>query len=306
MLFFQVLASVENLIGTRESPFSVQRLPECERIGGAVYRVNTISLLETFMAEMTQRTASQERLACESLTEIESAAAKGIDAYLDWYFSLGAEWTRTIKLLTGGVDVLLESKFQELVLSQPKIKDQLAGMSDQFDRLSMFGAMGKRKAAELLEKQRLILTDQQCKVVREVSRDPWAPKFDNFSARLATGSGAGLLGGVIAAKITSKAMAKASMKVASKVLAKAALKKGATKAAAAAAGAAIGTALIPGPGTVAGAVIGFATGVVIGVGVDMGALAVEEKLTRNDIKTDLLSAFTETLEPYRNAFVCGR
>ena len=34
MFFFQAIGAVENLIGSRESPFAVQRLPECERIGG--------------------------------------------------------------------------------------------------------------------------------------------------------------------------------------------------------------------------------------------------------------------------------
>ncbi len=258
------------------------------------------------MAVMNQHMAGQESAACASLTEIESVADKGVDTYLDWYFSLGADWERTIKLLTGGVDELLESKFHDLVLSDPKVKGQLAGVMDHFDRVSMLGVMGKSGAAELLEKQRLVLTDQQCKVVRKLTKDPWAPKFDRFTARLVTGSGSGVLGGVIAAKITSKAMAKASMKLASKVLFKAAAKKGATKVGSAMAGAAIGTVLSPGVGTVAGAVIGVVAGLAVGVAVDIGTLAIEEKLTRHDMKVDLLSAFTETLQPYRDALACGK
>ena len=304
MIFFQAMAVAEGLIKFQESPFATERLPECERIGGVVYKVNTIKTLEMFMAEMSRHMAGQENAACTSLAGIEAVADKGLDAYLDWYFSLSAEWARTFSLLTGSVDELLEEKLQELVLSDPRIKIPLEGVKNHFDRLSVFGTAGKAKADELLEQQRLVLTDQQCKIVQELPMNPWTPKFDGFANRLAKGSAAGVLGGAIAATIASKAMAKAGMKSAAKVLAKVAAKKGATKAASAVAGAAIGTAVFPGVGTLAGAAIGVVTGIAIGSAVDVALLAAEENLTRAEMKADLVSAFTETLQPYREAFAC--
>ena len=55
-----------------------------------------------------------------------------------------------------------------------------------FNRGWLFGTVGKEKAEELLAEQRLVLTDQQCKVVKELAVNPWTPKFEAFSARLAS------------------------------------------------------------------------------------------------------------------------
>ena len=306
LIFFQGMGVAEGVIGWKESPFSLQRLPECERIGGAVYKVNTIKTLEAFMADMGQQRVGQENAACTNLAGIETAAAKGVDKYLDWYFSLGAEWARTFSLLTGSAEELLKQKFEELVLSDPNVRVPLEGVKDHFDQLSVFGTVAKAKAEELLAQQRLVLTDQQCKVVQELAVNPWKPQFDGFTTRLAAGSAAGLVGGGIAATIASKAMAKAGMKSAAKVLVKVATKKAAAKAASGVAGAAIGTVLFPGDGTAVGAGIGMAVGIGLGAVVDMTMLATEEKLNRKGMKTDLLSAFTESLEPYRSAFACSK
>ena len=85
---------------------------------------------------------------------------------------------------------------------------------------------------------------------------------------------------------------------------RAATRKAAGGAGGAAAGAAIGTAVAPGVGTAVGAAIGAGVGVAIGAGIDMAVLATEEKLTRADMKRDLLGAVSESLQPYREAFNC--
>jgi outer membrane lipoprotein SlyB len=81
-------------------------------------------------------------------------------------------------------------------------------------------------------------------------------------------------------------------------------KKGIGKAGAAAVGATVGTAVAPGLGTAVGALIGAGVGLVVGVGIDMAALAAEEKLTRDDMRRDLLSAVSESLQSYRETFEC--
>ena len=101
-------------------------------------------------------------------------------------------------------------------------------------------------------------------------------------------------------------MSKASMKLAGKVLMKAAAVKGISKVGAAAAGAAIGTGVVPGVGTVVGALVGTGVGVVIGGTIDITMLAIEEKLTRPDMKRDLLGAFSESLQPFKDTFACPR
>jgi hypothetical protein len=305
LFFFKVITTVELHIRPQDSPFAVERLPECERIGGALYRVKTIKAIEVFVNEMRKSVNTQQVMACRSLDEIDAVAGKAVDDYLDWYFSLGAEWTRTVMLLAGGADAVLAAKFQELVLSDPAIRSRLAGIEDHFEQLSALTSAGRLGAAQVLERQRVVFTDQQCRVTRVLPADPATPVFDGVRSRLVTGSASGLLTGVIAAKITSKAMAMASMKVAGKVLLKTAAKKGATKAGAAMAGAAIGTVVGPGVGTLFGAAIGAGVGVAVGVSVDLVALAAEEKLTRPAMKLDLVRAVSEAMQPYRTAFACG-
>jgi len=103
-------------------------------------------------------------------------------------------------------------------------------------------------------------------------------------------------------------MRRASMQVASRVLGKAAARQGIGRLGAAAAGAATGAAAgsaVPGLGTGIGALAGAATGLAVGAGVDVAMLAVEEKLTRPDLRRDLLGAVEESLAPLRAAFECG-
>jgi hypothetical protein len=162
----------------------------------------------------------------------------------------------------------------------------------------------RSRALELLEQNRIVPGERGCKLVNEVAAHPGLPRIDAFRTRLAAGSGAGLIAGAFAAKVAAKAMSKTAMKTASKVLAKVTAKKAAGKLAATAAGAGIGS-IVPGVGTAVGAVIGAATGIAIGTGIDMAMLAAEERLTRADMRRELLEAVTESLQPYRATFACG-
>jgi len=53
--------------------------------------------------------------------------------------------------------------------------------------------------------------------------------------------------------------------------------------------------VVPFAGTAIGAVVGAGVGVALSASVEMAMLMAEEKLTRDDMKMDLLLAFKETL-----------
>ena len=57
-------------------------------------------------------------------------------------------------------------------------------------------------------------------------------------------------------------------------------------------GAAVGS-VVPAVGTVAGAVVGFLGGIVFGVGTDYALLAVEEKVDREDFKSEIVTSINE-------------
>ena len=304
LMFFQSLGALDHRLRTSGSPFAVMSLPECERIGGKVYALNTAGALKALLDEARGQLAGHQASACAKLGEIEALAAKGVDEYLDWYFSLGAEWSRLATLLTGDIDLLLQAKFSQMVMSSPGIVQRLPAVQDAYEAQWALLVGARSRAFDLLEQNRLVLDERSCKVIRDSASTPWSAHWEGSKTRLMTGSGAGLIAGTLAAKATAKAMAKTSMKTAGGVMAKAVAKKGIGKAGAAAVGATVGTVVAPGLGTVVGAAIGAGVGLVVGVSIDMVALAAEESLTREDMRKDLLSAVSESLQSYRQTFEC--
>ena len=303
----QMVASIESELKPGDSPLALVKLPECERIGGVAYKLNTIETLKALAARFREQSDAGHAAACQSLDEVERLAHQGVDAYLDWYFSLGAEWTRLAAMLTGDIDEYLRSRFEEVALSGPELRARLARVDDEHRQVWDLVSATEQDVAKLLEENRLVLHDGRCKVVSEMADDPLLRGLSAAKTRLATSAGTGLIAGAFAAKAAAKAMTKTSMKAASKVLAKAIAKKGASKLAGAAAGAALGAAAgsaVPGPGTAAGAVIGFGLGLVVSTGVDIAMLAAEEKLTRDSMRDDLLASVRELLEGYRDTFAC--
>jgi hypothetical protein len=299
----RLFGTVDGHLQARDSPFAIEPLPECELIDGKVYKVNTSRLLDALMGEVKRNIGVNQIAACQKISGVAGFAEKGVDAYLDWYFSLGAEWERMVTMLAGDVKLLLETKFSQLVLSSPEVGPLLLGVQTDYEQQWRQIVAGSSAAQQLLEQNHLVLSEAQCRPVAHQGVNPWQPQIEDFKTRLLTGSGAGIAAGALAAKVSAKAMTKFSMKVAAKVLAKVAAKKGLGMAGGAAAGAVLGSA-VPGLGTAVGAVVGSVVGFAVGTGVDMAALALEEKLTRPDMKKELLSAVSESLRPYRVTFEC--
>lgn len=303
MLLLFVLASTDSHLKTQASPFEVKPIPECERIGGRVYQLNTIQSIEALLAKFQTQTDQRQGLACRNMVDIEAQVAQRIDAYLDWYFSLGAEWLRLVTMLTGDIDQFLQFKFNDVVFADPEIGSAISGLPAAVEQQWADFAGTRIAVLDVLAENRLVVSDSQCKVIKEWESGRDVAALDAFKARLTGGVGAGVVAGGLAAKITAKALGKASMKSAAKVLAKAAAKKGAAAAAGSAMGAAIGS-MIPGIGTAIGAALGGLFGLAVGIGVDFVALFAEEKLTRDGMRVGLLSAVTESLEPLRRTFDC--
>lgn len=303
LVFFQLLAAVDYQLARSGNPFALTALPECERIGGKVYKIGTLELLQTRVVESERDIGALQGEVCGKLISVASAAEQGVDQYLDWYFSLGADWARTAAMLQGdgAVEMLLAGKLNEVV--SPTYIATWEQISIDYEKQSNQVSSGRAVLQDVLEQNRLIMTDAQCKVVADGTVDPMLASFDSHKVRLVGGSGSGLVAGTFAAKVVAKAMSKASMKSAGKVLVKATAKKIVGKAGGAAAGAVAGS-VVPGAGTMVGALIGAAVGLIVGTSIDIGALAAEEKLNREDMKKDLLAAVTESLEPHRKAFAC--
>ena len=301
-ILVQTTAVLDGLARAQESPLALRPLPECERIGQQLYRLGTLEATHQQVLQLLGRAQAGQAL-CQSIPEMNRQLDVAVERYLDWYFSLSAEWGRILSLLTGDVSQFLQNKLSETLGATPGLEGWVQTLQKQ--ALSSGAALveGQQRIEETLARHHLALSPEQCLVRSEVASLPALELLGDARQRLTASALVGTGGGAFAAAVAGKAMAKASMKAASKVLAKAAAKQGLGKAGAAVAGAAVGS-VVPGVGTAVGAVAGAVAGVVLGVGIDWAALYAEELLTRDAMRADLRAALGEQLRSLSRAMGC--
>lgn len=299
-----LVARADHALQREQRVLALRAIPACERIGGIAYAVGTLAAVKAYTSALEERSAGRRGAACARIEEIARIAAADVDAYLDWYFSLGAEWMRLGFMLTGDVETLLEVKFQRMVASDPRIVHALADLQVDQQYLLDAGTAARESVVALLERERLVLSERQCRVVTEAAAGvPLLAQLDATRTRLLASTATGVAAGAFAGAVTARVMSRATMQAAGRVLGKAAAKRGVGLAGSAAAGSAAGAiagSAVPFIGTLAGALAGLA----VGAGVDVAMLSVEEKLTREDMRKDLLAAVDESLAPLRAAFDC--
>ncbi len=292
------------MLARQERFLALAALEKCERIGGRAYSLGTLAKLASYASVLDERMGARRGTACERIAEIGRVAERNVDAYLDWYFSLGGDWTRFALVLSGDVESLLEAKFNRLVAADPRIVALIGEL--QLDQLYLaeVATMGRTGMSDLLEQQRLVLDERQCRVTADAGKGIAALRhYDGLRTRMVASAATGVVAGAFAGGLTARAMERASMQAARRVLGKAAARRGAGRVASAEAGAAAGAvagSLVPGVGTAAG----FVAGAAAGIATDVAMLAVEEKLTRPDMRRDLLAAVDESLGTLRQAFDC--
>jgi hypothetical protein len=305
--YFQLLAYANQIAKHEDSPLAIRPMEPCEKIDGITYRINTVKAVESVIALATPKLTAVGLDACQQLTQLDTSIAAGVDDYLNWYFSLGADYARLAMILSGDVDLLLQSKINELVMGKLQQGDAFNRLQTAYENQWVQVHESSGAVQRLLIENRLNIIDRGCKVVSETTARQISMPLDQAKARLSTSAAAGLIGGVFASKLTAKVMTKSSVKISSKVLLKAVAKKAAGKAGGALAGAGVGAGIgaFLGPiGAAVGAGLGAAVGVAVGVGIDIAALAIEEGLTRDSMRKDLIDSVTETLRPMRDTFAC--
>lgn len=301
-ILVQTTASLDGLARQQESPLALKPLLECERIGQQLYTLGTLEATRKQALQILGQTQAIKAL-CQSFPGVNQQLDDAVERYLDWYFSLGAEWGRIFSLLTGDVSQFLQSKLTETLGATPGLEGWMQNLQRQAQMSGAILSQGQQQIQETLARHHLVLDASQCLVRVEVPQLPALNLLGNARERLTASAVTGAGAGAFAAAVAGKAMAKTSMKAAGKVLAKAAAKQGLGKAGAAAAGAAVGS-VVPGIGTAAGAVAGAVAGILLGVGIDWVALYAEELLTREAMREDLRMALKEQLQAVSQAMGC--
>lgn len=303
MIALGLFSALEGLARDHGSPLALEPLPQCERIAGDYYTVGTALELR----QLLQRTLGQTRAGaafCEQAQDTQGALDAALDHYLDWYFSLGAEWGRIFHLLAGDADAFLTQRLKDTLEKTPELDAWLLAVRTREAEIQAALMHGEQRVQQTLQAHHLVLDTGRCLVQAELDALPELTMLTTVRQRAAASTAAGLGAGAFAGAVAAKAMSKAGMKAAAKVLAKAAAKQGLGKGGAVIAGAALGS-IVPGTGTAAGAVAGLALGALVGTGLDWTALRLEEHVTREGMKAELQAALQEHLDTLAGAMGCA-
>lgn len=251
-----------------------------EVINGVMYKEGTLNQMQ-IAADIAYGATKDEIIA--SVNKMYDDMIINTDKYLDWYYSLSAEYGRLFKLITGSIEEYMENKLKEKLMDNITKEVDLDIAEKNIEKL-------RENITNILETNKITKKDALYDVVTEVNvEDIYAlaevePILD-IKKRFIASTGGGLAAGAIVGTIASKVAAKTGFKTAAKAAAKAA----AGKMASAAAGVAAGVVSSVFTSPLGGAAIGTATGVAI----DKGLLKLEEIVKRDEYKKEITSSIEE-------------
>jgi hypothetical protein len=271
-------------------------LPVFERIEDRLFKQGTIEEIRKLQLELVSHYE-------HSIQELIPLAEEGyremrlnVDGYLDWYYSLPAEYLRIASLMTGS----LEHSIRKDLTESLEKGDPFGEMEKAMDRIIADNTAMKADFEDSVS--RLMVENEVVPAVSDFGISEAVPlanvmssvdRVEVIDVKLrAAGAGVGAVTGIVAAKVVGKAVAKGTVKLAAKAIAKAAVSKGASATAGAGAGALLGS-IIPGAGTLVGAAVGATIGLVVGVSVDALLLKVEEVLSREEFRREILVSIDE-------------
>lgn len=264
---------------------------QAERIDGELYHPGTIEKLEVAkvvaLGKLNVSRAKLDGQIDRAFDQMEN----NVDRYLDWYYSLMAEYVRLAKLMTGEIEGYMERKLYEQLQQGEAFKAVSDAVADALANQKNVMAEYHQTVKAVMDASRMVLpTVAEAKVVKDMSLSdilslPTHLDVVAFEGRAAGGAVAAGVSAGIAAKVASKGVFKA----AAKALSKLAVSKATAVLGGAAVGAAIGS-ILPGVGTVA---IGALGGLMGGLAVDGALLKLEEVIGRDEFKTEILAAIRE-------------
>lgn len=267
-----------------------------EKIDSAFYQRGTIEKLRALNAELLNRIEKDKSIIHINIDKAFSQMEGNVVGYLDWYYSLEAEYMRLGKMLTGQIEVYMQNKLEEyLNLNNPtaELKKTIDSVLANQQTLRNEYQQLRQK---ILDENRLHDIEDQVSIVSSASLDslitiPTHIEFVSLDQRVAGGTVAAGVGGLIAGKIASKAIFKGA--------AKAVFKAAAAKAGGATVGGGVGAVMgsvVPGVGTAVG---GFIGGLLGGVLVDAVLLRLEEAVSREEFHREIVSAIIQTRDDFK-------
>lgn len=212
---------------------------------------------------------------------------ENVDEYLDWYYSLPADYERLAKMVTGEVDDFVADQLSAKLEDGVDDSELLSKLNEYSEQASQLEAQAQEQLEGLaLPEVPDWLVKTETALDGGFLSQPLEPAEQLVSApaRLGISGAAGVATGVLAKKVVTKAIQK-------QFFGKAVSRIGSalgTRAAGAAAGGAVGT--LAGP---LGTVLGVAGGTLAAVGVDYALLNIDEMQNRESYKAEIVDAIEE-------------
>ncbi|MBK1654893.1 hypothetical protein [Allochromatium vinosum] len=226
---------------------------------------------------------------------VESA----VDDYLDWYFTVAGEYERLAALATGDFVQLMGEKLEAHLFEATDFHRRLGTIDTALreDSLNELANVSQAVHDDLEARIRdnpCASTTMHIEYLGQLERDVW--RVAGTTGTTVGAVTAALISKKLVATVVAKVAAKKSVQAAAAMLAKFAAKKGVGVLAAAGGGAAAGAAICA-PGGPAAAVCsvvgGIAAGAVTWLAVDKVAIEIDEAVSRDEMRADILSVLAE-------------
>jgi hypothetical protein len=213
----------------------------------------------------------------------------GVDAYLDWYFTVIGEYQRLTAVFTADAATVMSEMLEEYLFTHNDFASRLDSLDSRVGQLSAerFAGMTSHLEAEL-ENAPCAAGRIDLAPFTELDRD----KF-RASAAVTSGVGAGIVASKVLAKKTAAAVvgkvaAKKSFHAGAAVVSKALAKKGTSTALSAG----LGATLCAPAGPVA-ILCGVTAGLAAWLAVDKALVELDETLNRDEMRNDILEVLAE-------------
>lgn len=261
------------------------------RIGDDFYAGSIMAARDKIDAIYGARLEDARRRLLEANSMMCDIMRRNVDTFLDWYYSLPAEYARLGNTLIGNGEQYLQERMTEYI----GMNLEMAGRSEAEQSLVSIQKEWEQKLNDLLE-------DDKYKVVAPQGRatNVTIPKTTFLQSalkhsdlitiqyRFGASAGAAAIAGGVAASV----IAKPAGKMAATAIAKLFAAKTATGTIGSVGGAAIGASVgsvVPVVGTAAGAVVGgFIGGITTWLATDAIVLKLEEIISREDFRHDII------------------
>jgi len=240
----------------------------------------------------------------EDLITIFNSTEKGVDEYLDWYYTVTGEYERLWSVIDPDSDVvkMMSDKLQLHVFENTHFSNKVDSLDLKIKQLII--KKFNLSQSEIIKQATLSLKIDECTFNGSIKQlKGFEGDLGNVGAAGAVAIGRVTTKGIgknASAAIITKILGKGSFKIAAKLFAKVAVKTG-TKVASgtggAAGGAAVGATIgsvVPVVGTAAGGIVGgIIGGVVTWLVVDKIIIETEEIGYRDDMRAEMLDALNE-------------